>query len=161
MDEQWGMIDLFRLVLEQKCNCLSRLLPGSIQNEQTHEIIRNNLDQSPMFAGVIQGIGPRYCPSIEDKNHPFCRKIKAQTFWNQRLKYIVNLSSKGFQPASPKTFQYQFFKTIPGLENVEMIRPGYAVEYHDFVETKPVVSYLGTRLIKIYFSRPNKQHQWL
>jgi len=118
----------------------------SYTNEQTHDIIRRNLDQSPMFMGVIEGIGPRYCPSIEDKITRFADKDRHQTFLepeglNTNLVYLQGIST-----SLPEDVQYEFLRTIPGLENVKMIRPGYAVEY-DFIEPTQIFHTLETKLI--------------
>ncbi|MES2855504.1 MAG: FAD-dependent oxidoreductase, partial [Bdellovibrionota bacterium] len=97
-------------------------------NERTHEIIRENLDKSPMYCGNIEGQGPRYCPSIEDKITRFAEKISHQTFLepeglNSELIYLQGIST-----SLPAEVQREFLRTIPGLENVEIVRPGYAVE---------------------------------
>jgi tRNA uridine 5-carboxymethylaminomethyl modification enzyme len=97
--------------------------------DKTHEIIRGNLDKSPMYSGKIEGVGPRYCPSIEDKVVRFAEKERHQLFLEpegrQTLEYYVN----GVSTSLPFEVQYAFIRTIPGLENAEIVRPGYAVEY--------------------------------
>lgn len=118
--------------------------------EQTHEIIRKNLDKSPMYCGVIEGIGPRYCPSIEDKITRFADKISHQTFLepeglNTDLVYLQGIST-----SLPADVQDQFLKTIPGLENVKVIRYGYAVEY-DYIEPTQIHHHFETRTIKNLF----------
>ncbi|MDD5089020.1 MAG: tRNA uridine-5-carboxymethylaminomethyl(34) synthesis enzyme MnmG, partial [bacterium] len=115
-------------------------------NAKTHEVLRSGLSRSPLFTGRIQGTGPRYCPSIEDKIVRFADKERHQLFlepegWNTHEVYI-----NGFSSSLPEDIQYQALKTIFGLENVEMMRPGYAVEYdffpphqiHYTLETKPI-----------------------
>jgi len=115
-------------------------------NAETHEVLRKGLSRSPLFTGRIQGTGPRYCPSIEDKIVRFADKERHQLFlepegWDTHEVYI-----NGFSSSLPEDIQYQALKTIPGLENVEMMRPGYAVEYdffpphqiHYTLETKPI-----------------------
>ncbi|MFY9985365.1 MAG: tRNA uridine-5-carboxymethylaminomethyl(34) synthesis enzyme MnmG [Chthoniobacterales bacterium] len=96
---------------------------------KTHDIIRGNLDKSPMYSGKIEGVGPRYCPSIEDKVVRFAEKERHQLFLEpegrQTHEYYVN----GVSTSLPFEVQYAFIRTIPGLENAEIIRPGYAVEY--------------------------------
>ena len=119
-------------------------------NEKTHEIIRRNLDQSPMFCGVIQGVGPRYCPSIEDKVTRFAEKISHQSFLepeglDSELTYIQGMST-----SLPEAVQYEFLKTMPGLENVKLARPGYAVEY-DFFEPTQLNGTLETKAISGLF----------
>ncbi len=114
--------------------------------ERTHEIIRNNLDKSPMFCGNIEGVGPRYCPSIEDKVTRFADRDSHQTFLepeglNSELIYLQGIST-----SLPEEVQYDFLRTIPGLENVKIVRPGYAVEY-DFIEPTQIWHRLETRTI--------------
>lgn len=118
--------------------------------EKTHEIIRANLDKSPMFCGLIEGVGPRYCPSIEDKVTRFADKGTHQTFLepeglNSDLIYLQGIST-----SLPQDIQDQFLKTIPGLENVKVVRYGYAVEY-DFIEPTQIHHRLETRPIKNLF----------
>lgn len=119
-------------------------------SELTHDIIRKNLDKSPMFCGIIEGIGPRYCPSIEDKITRFADKTSHQTFLepeglNSDLIYLQGIST-----SLPADIQDQFLKTIPGLENVKVIRYGYAVEY-DYVEPTQIHHHFETRPIKNLF----------
>jgi tRNA uridine 5-carboxymethylaminomethyl modification enzyme len=118
----------------------------SYTNEKTHDIIRKNLHVSPMFTGQIEGLGPRYCPSIEDKITRFADKISHQTFLepeglNTELVYLQGIST-----SLPEEVQLEFLKTIPGLENVKMARPGYAVEY-DCIEPTQIWPTLETRNI--------------
>lgn len=116
-------------------------------NEKTHDIIRRNLHVSPMFTGQIEGLGPRYCPSIEDKITRFADKISHQTFLepeglNSNLIYLQGIST-----SLPEEIQLEFLKTIPGLENVKMARPGYAVEY-DCIEPSQIWPTLETRKVE-------------
>jgi tRNA uridine 5-carboxymethylaminomethyl modification enzyme len=114
--------------------------------DKTHEIIRGNLDKSPMYSGMIEGVGPRYCPSIEDKVVRFAEKEHHQLFLEpegrQTHEYYVN----GVSTSLPFEVQYGFIRTIPGLENAEIIRPGYAVEY-DFCPPTQLRLTLETKLI--------------
>lgn len=119
-------------------------------NEKTHEIIRNNLDKSPMFQGVIQGLGPRYCPSIEDKITRFADRERHQTFLEPEGLNTNSIYLQGISTSLPEDIQYEFLKTIPGLENVKMLKPGYAVEY-DFVEPTQLKVTLETRGINSLF----------
>lgn len=118
----------------------------SYTNEQTHEIIRRNLDQSPMFMGVIEGIGPRYCPSIEDKVTRFADKDRHQTFLEPEGLSTNSIYLQGISTSLPEDVQYEFLRTIPGLENVRMLRPGYAVEY-DFIEPTQIRHTLETKTV--------------
>jgi tRNA uridine 5-carboxymethylaminomethyl modification enzyme len=119
-------------------------------NAQTHEIIRNNLDKSPMFCGVIEGIGPRYCPSIEDKITRFADKDRHQSFLEPEGLTSQSIYIQGLSTSLPEDVQYEFLRTIPGLENVKLIRPGYAVEY-DFIEPTQLRHTLETRFIEHLF----------
>lgn len=117
---------------------------------ETHQIIRDNLDFSPMFTGDIEGLGPRYCPSIEDKIHRFSGKDSHQTFLEPEGLNTDHIYLQGISTSLPEDVQEKFLKTIPGLENVEMLRPGYAVEY-DFIEPTQIKHSLETRMIQGLF----------
>jgi tRNA uridine 5-carboxymethylaminomethyl modification enzyme len=115
-------------------------------NERTHDIIRANLDKSPMYCGNIEGRGPRYCPSIEDKITRFVDKISHQTFLEPEGLSTDSIYLQGISTSLPEEVQLQFLKTIDGLENVEVLKYGYAVEY-DFVEPTQIKHSLETRSI--------------
>lgn len=114
--------------------------------EQTHEIIRANLHQSPLYAGVIDGVGPRYCPSIEDKVVKFAEKNRHQIFLEPEGRHTGEIYVNGVSTSLPYEVQYAFIRSIPALEKAEILRPGYAVEYdycpphqlHATLETKHV-----------------------
>lgn len=101
-------------------------------NTRTHDIIRNNLDRSPLYAGVIKGIGPRYCPSIEDKIQRFSDKDSHQVFLEPEGLNTYEYYPNGISTSLPYDVQIDFIRTIPGLENVHILRPGYAIEYDFF-----------------------------
>jgi tRNA uridine 5-carboxymethylaminomethyl modification enzyme len=122
----------------------------SYTNEKTHEIIRRNLSSSPMFTGAIEGLGPRYCPSIEDKITRFADKAQHQTFLEPEGLNSESIYLQGISTSLPEEIQYEFLRTIPGLENVKMIRPGYAVEY-DFVEPTQLHHSLETKNVEGLF----------
>lgn len=98
-------------------------------NEKTHEIIRNNLDRSPLFSGAIEGTGPRYCPSIEDKVVRFSDKDRHQVFVEPEGEFTNEMYLGGMSSSLPEDVQYEMYKTVPGLENVKIVRNAYAIEY--------------------------------
>ena len=98
-------------------------------NENTHEIIRNNIDRSPLYSGVIHGTGPRYCPSIEDKVMRFADKERHQVFIEPEGKYTHEWYLGGMSSSLPEDVQYAMYRTVPGLENVKIVRNAYAIEY--------------------------------
>ena len=116
-------------------------------NKETHEIIRNNLDRSPLYCGVIKGVGPRYCPSIEDKVKRFPDKDRHQVFLEPEGYDTKEYYANGVSTSLPVDVQVKFLRTIKGLENVEIMRPGYAIEY-DFVPPAQLLPTLETKLIK-------------
>ena len=119
-------------------------------NHDTHELLKTGFDKSPMFTGLIKGIGPRYCPSIEDKIVRFAEKERHQIFLEPEGRDTNVVYVNGFSTSLPAEIQYEAMKTVPGLENVEMLRPGYAVEY-DFFPPHQVKLTLETHLVKGLF----------
>ena len=119
-------------------------------NEKTHEVIRRNLDQSPLFSGIIEGIGPRYCPSIEDKVTRFKDKANHLSFLEPEGLNSRSIYLQGLSTSLPENIQYEFLRTIPGLQNVKILRPGYAVEY-DFFEPTQIFHNLETKNISHLF----------
>jgi tRNA uridine 5-carboxymethylaminomethyl modification enzyme len=119
-------------------------------NERTHDIIRANLDKSPMFCGIIDGVGPRYCPSIEDKITRFHERTSHQTFLEPEGLRSDLIYLQGISTSLPEEVQDEFLKTIAGLENVKVVRYGYAVEY-DYVEPTQIYHRLETRPIESLF----------
>lgn len=98
-------------------------------NEKTHEVIRNNLSRSPLFSGMIEGTGPRYCPSIEDKVVKFADKDKHQVFIEPEGINTNEMYVGGMSSSLPEDVQYQMYRTVPGLENAKIVRNAYAIEY--------------------------------
>ncbi|SFQ22101.1 tRNA uridine 5-carboxymethylaminomethyl modification enzyme [Lachnospiraceae bacterium XBB1006] len=98
-------------------------------NEKTHEIIRNNLDRSPMFSGVIEGTGPRYCPSIEDKVVRFADKNRHQVFIEPEGNHTNEMYIGGMSSSLPEDVQYEMYRSVPGLEHANIVRNAYAIEY--------------------------------
>src|SRR5690554_1627927 len=119
-------------------------------NERTHEIIRNNLDRSPMYAGVIEGVGPRYCPSIEDKIHRFADKVSHQIFMEPEGLTTHELYPNGISTSLPFDVQIDLVRTIRGLEKAHIIRPGYAIEY-DYFNPQDLQPSLETKVIHNLF----------
>ncbi len=115
-------------------------------NESTHEIIRANLHRSPLYSGVIEGVGPRYCPSIEDKVVRFADKPRHQLFIEPMGLDTEELYIQGFSSSLPEEVQVEMMHTIPGLENAEMTRPAYAIEY-DCVDPTDLFATLETKKI--------------
>ncbi|HEC99195.1 MAG TPA: tRNA uridine-5-carboxymethylaminomethyl(34) synthesis enzyme MnmG [Proteobacteria bacterium] len=119
-------------------------------NERTHEIIRKGLDRSPLFTGVIQGVGARYCPSIEDKVVRFADKERHQIFLEPEGLNTTEIYPNGTATSLPVDIQLAMLRTIPGLEKVEVIRPGYAIEY-DYVDPQQLKPSLETKPVRGLF----------
>ena len=119
-------------------------------NEQTHEIIRGGLDRSPMFTGVIEGVGPRYCPSIEDKITRFADKNSHQIFVEPEGLNSVEVYPNGISTSLPFDIQQALIHSIKGFENAHIIRPGYAIEY-DFFDPRDLKQTLETKYIEGLF----------
>ena len=119
-------------------------------NQQVHDMLRTGFDQSPMFNGRIQGVGPRYCPSIEDKIDRFADKDRHQLFVEPEGRDTCEIYINGFSSSLPEDVQFKALRLIPGLENVRMFRPGYAIEYDYFPPTQ-LQPTLETNLVKNLF----------
>jgi len=154
LQEQWG--DLPRPVMsflgsasdhpEQKCCWVTHT------NERTHEIIRGSLDRSPLYSGVIEGVGPRYCPSIEDKIHRFADKSSHQIFIEPEGLSTPELYPNGISTSLPFDVQIELVRSISGFENAHISRPGYAIEY-DFFDPRDLNYSLETKIIDgLYFA---------
>jgi tRNA uridine 5-carboxymethylaminomethyl modification enzyme len=115
-------------------------------NAATHRIIRENLDRSPMYAGVIQARGVRYCPSIEDKVMRFADKERHQIFLEPEGRQTLEIYPNGISTSLPLDVQMQLVRTIPGLERAEIMRPGYAIEY-DYADPRQLLPSLETKLV--------------
>jgi len=119
-------------------------------NQEVHDVLKTGFDKSPMFAGRIKGLGPRYCPSVEDKINRFADKDRHQIFVEPEGWNTVEVYVNGFSTSLPEDIQYQALKKIPGFENVKMFRPGYAIEY-DFFPPTQLKATLETKLINNLF----------
>ena len=120
-------------------------------NEKTHEIIRENIHRSPLFSGMIEGTGPRYCPSIEDKVMKFADKNRHQVFIEPEGNYTNEMYLGGMSSSLPEDVQYAMYRTVPGLENVKIVRNAYAIEY-DCIDARQLNPTLEFKSIKGLFS---------
>jgi len=119
-------------------------------NEKTHEVIRNNLDRSPMYTGIIEGIGPRYCPSIEDKVMRFADKNSHQIFLEPEGLTSNEIYPNGISTSLPFDVQMQIVRSMKGMENARIVRPGYAIEY-DFFDPRDLKQTLESKFIEGLF----------
>ncbi len=154
LEEQWGdtpvpVMSFMGSALdhpEQRCCWIS------YTNENTHDIIRSGLDRSPMYSGVIEGVGPRYCPSIEDKIHRFADKKSHQIFIEPEGLTTNELYPNGISTSLPFDVQHALVRSIVGFENAHITRPGYAIEY-DFFDPRDLNYSLETRAVPgLYFA---------
>lgn len=154
LPEQWGdeprpvmsFLGSRSLHPEQRCCWITHT------NERTHDIIRSGLDRSPMYSGVIEGTGPRYCPSVEDKIHRFADKTSHQIFVEPEGLRSKELYPNGISTSLPFDIQQQLVWSIQGFENAHIVRPGYAIEY-DFFDPRDLKYSLETRFIDgLYFA---------
>lgn len=151
LEPQWGDDPRPRFSYEAVENPLRQVACHITHtNSHTHEIIRSSLDQSPLFTGVIKGVGPRYCPSIEDKIHRFAGKDHHQIFLEPVSLESHEIYPNGLSTSLPLEVQLRFLRTIPGLEEVEIMKPGYAVEY-DYVLPHQISHSLETKTIANFF----------
>ena len=120
-------------------------------NSETHKIIMDNIDRSPLFSGAIEGTGPRYCPSIEDKVVKFSDKERHQVFIEPEGLYTNEMYLGGMSSSLPEDVQYAMYKTVPGLENVKIVRNAYAIEY-DCINPRQLLPTLEFKKIKGLFS---------
>ena len=120
-------------------------------NEKTHEIIKNNLDRSPLYSGMIEGTGPRYCPSIEDKVVKFTDKNRHQVFLEPEGLYTNEMYVGGMSSSLPEDVQHEMYHSVPGLENAKIVRNAYAIEY-DCINARQLYPTLEFKEIKGLFS---------
>jgi tRNA uridine 5-carboxymethylaminomethyl modification enzyme len=119
-------------------------------NERTHDIIRSGLDRSPMYTGVIEGVGPRYCPSVEDKIHRFADKDSHQIFLEPEGLTTNEVYPNGISTSLPFDIQLALVRSVKGLENAHILRPGYAIEY-DYYDPRGLKSSLETKMVQGLF----------
>jgi tRNA uridine 5-carboxymethylaminomethyl modification enzyme len=141
--EQFSYLDIPRLTVQRPCHI-------AYTSQAVHEKLREGFDRSPMFNGRIQGLGPRYCPSIEDKIDRFADKDRHQIFVEPEGWDTVEVYVNGFSTSLPQEVQYEALKLVPGFENVRFFRPGYAIEYDYFPPTQLKHS-LETKLVEGLF----------
>lgn len=151
MEEQKGDTDISRFsFLETNLPKEQRSCWITYTNSEVHEILKTGFDQSPMFQGRIKGVGPRYCPSIEDKINRFAERERHQLFVEPEGWNTVEVYVNGFSSSLPEEVQFKALRKIPGFENCKMFRPGYAIEYDYFPPTQLQFS-LETKLIRGLF----------
>lgn len=132
MDEQKGDEQITPFSFNNKAENIEREQIScwlTYTNEETHDIIRNNIERSPLFSGVIEGTGPRYCPSIEDKVMRFSDKNRHQVFIEPEGEYTNEMYIGGMSTSLPEDVQFRMYRSVPGLENAHIVRNGYAIEY--------------------------------
>ena len=153
MEEQWGDDDRGRFsytdveqIQQQRCCWIT------YTNTKVHETLKEGFEKSPMFTGRIKGLGPRYCPSIEDKINRFAERDRHQIFVEPEGLNTVEIYVNGFSTSLPEDVQYKALTQIPGFENAKMFRPGYAIEYDYFPPTQLGLT-LETKLVSnLYFA---------
>jgi tRNA uridine 5-carboxymethylaminomethyl modification enzyme len=153
MEEQWGDEDRGRfsytnveLPKEQRCCWIT------YTNSAVHETLKEGFEKSPMFTGRIKGLGPRYCPSIEDKINRFAERDRHQIFVEPEGWNTVEIYVNGFSTSLPEDVQYRALTQIPGFENAKMFRPGYAIEYDFFPPTQLGLTLETKRINNLYFA---------
>ena len=132
IEEQFGDEKIVPFSFENKSEDLEREQVScwlTYTNEETHKIIRENIERSPLFSGAIEGVGPRYCPSIEDKVMRFADKDRHQVFIEPEGNYTNEMYISGMSSSLPEDVQYKMYRSVPGLENAKIVRNAYAIEY--------------------------------
>jgi tRNA uridine 5-carboxymethylaminomethyl modification enzyme len=155
MEEQKGdeeitgfsYLDVPRIKPEQQISCHI-----TYTNQDVHDTLKTGFDRSPMFAGRIEGIGPRYCPSIEDKINRFAERDRHQIFVEPEGFNTVEIYVNGFSTSLPEDVQYKAIQKIPGFENVRMFRPGYAIEYDFFPPTQLTYTLETKQISHLFFA---------
>lgn len=153
MEEQWGDEERGRfsytdveMMQEQRCCWIT------YTNTNVHETLKEGFEKSPMFTGRIKGLGPRYCPSIEDKINRFAERDRHQIFVEPEGLNSVEMYINGFSTSLPEDVQYKALKQIPGFEDVKMFRPGYAIEYDFFPPTQLGLTLETKKISNLYFA---------
>ena len=154
MEEQFGDEKIVPFSFENRSEDLEREQIScwlTYTNEETHKIIRENIDRSPLFSGAIEGVGPRYCPSIEDKVMRFADKDRHQVFIEPEGNYTNEMYISGMSSSLPEDVQYKMYRSVPGLENAKIVRNAYAIEY-DCINATELLPTLEFKTISGLFS---------
>ena len=154
MEEQFGDEKIVPFSFENRSENLEREQVScwlTYTNEETHKIIRENIDRSPLFSGAIEGVGPRYCPSIEDKVMRFADKDRHQVFIEPEGNYTNEMYISGMSSSLPEDVQYKMYRSVPGLENAKIVRNAYAIEY-DCINATELLPTLEFKTISGLFS---------
>ncbi|MEZ4813601.1 MAG: tRNA uridine-5-carboxymethylaminomethyl(34) synthesis enzyme MnmG [Bdellovibrionota bacterium] len=153
LEKQWGDPELRRFSWREPREKLPQLsCYMTYTNERTHDVIRANFHKSPLFSGDIVGLGPRYCPSIEDKVKRFADRSRHQIFLEPEGLDTISIYPNGMSTSLPPDTQLEFFRTIAGLEAVELLRPGYAVEYDTIDPTDLMPSFMSKNAQGLFFA---------
>src|ERR1700744_5361030 len=153
MEEQWGDEERGRFsYTDVKGLDVQRCCWITYTNEKVHESLKEGFERSPMFTGRIKGLGPRYCPSIEDKINRFAERDRHQIFVEPEGKDTVEIYVNGFSTSLPEDVQYKALTQIPGFENAKMFRPGYAIEYDFFPPTQLSLTLETKQVSNLYFA---------
>jgi tRNA uridine 5-carboxymethylaminomethyl modification enzyme len=163
MAEQWGdePRPVMSLMGRREDHPSQRCCWITETNEKTHELIRSGLDRSPLFGGIIEGVGPRYCPSIEDKIHRFADKSSHQIFIEPEGLTTNELYPNGISTSLPFDIQLGLVRSIKGLEQAHITRPGYAIEY-DYFDPRDLQHSLETKTcFGFVFCGSNQWHNGL
>jgi tRNA uridine 5-carboxymethylaminomethyl modification enzyme len=155
MEEQKGdeeivgfsYLDVKKIQPEQQRSCYI-----TYTNQQVHDMLKTGFDRSPMYAGRIEGVGPRYCPSIEDKINRFADRDRHQLFVEPEGFNTVEIYVNGFSTSLPEQVQFEALRMVPGFENCKMFRPGYAIEYDFFPPTQLTYSLETKRIQNLFFA---------
>ncbi len=152
LEEQQGDVNPNKFSYSEETTAATKQLSCWVTytNDKTHEILKTGFEKSPMFQGRIKGLGPRYCPSIEDKINRFAERERHQLFIEPEGWQTCEIYLNGFSSSLPEDVQFKALRSIAGLENVKMFRPGYAIEYDYFPPTQ-LTSTLETKLVENLF----------
>ncbi|MCF6401887.1 tRNA uridine-5-carboxymethylaminomethyl(34) synthesis enzyme MnmG [Chitinophaga filiformis] len=143
----FSFLDVEKIKPEQQRSCHI-----TYTSDKVHEMLKTGFDRSPMFQGRIQGVGPRYCPSIEDKINRFAERDRHQLFVEPEGWNTVEIYVNGFSTSLPEDVQYKALQLVPGFENVKMFRPGYAIEYDYFPPTQLQFSLETKQIQNLFFA---------